>query len=48
VGFVHVLLAQQEFPEEDDERIAYVIPAGVYYFYKYYGDRNDDFVQICL
>lgn len=45
---MHVLVAQLELPEEDDERIAYVIPAGVYYFYKYNGDRNDDFVQIRL
>lgn len=29
MGFVHVLLTQLEFPEEDDERVAYVKPAGV-------------------
>lgn len=38
MGFVHVLLAQLEIPEEDDERVAYVIPTGVYYLYKYYDD----------
>jgi len=41
--FVHIILTEAEF--EDDERMAYVIPAGVYYFYKYYGEINDDFAQ---
>ena len=36
--FVHVFLREQDFP--DDERVAYVIPAGIYYFYQFYGKRR--------
>ena len=36
--FVHVILREQDFP--DDERVAYVIAAGIYYFYKFYYSRR--------
>ena len=45
--FIHIMLTEAEF--DDDEQMGYVIPSGVYYFYKYYGDRiNDSFIQTHL
>ena len=45
--FIHIMLTEAEF--NDDEQMGYVIPSGVYYFYKYYGDRiNDGFIQTRL
>ena len=43
--FVHIILREQNYP--DDERVAYVIAAGVFYFYKFYNNRRstlEDFI----
>jgi len=37
--FVHIYLKELDFP--DDERVAYVIPAGIFYFFKYYDNRRE-------
>jgi len=37
--FVHICLKELDYP--DDERLAYVIPAGIFYFYKYYNNRRE-------
>ena len=43
--FAHIILREQDIP--DDERVAYVIAAGIFYFYKFYGKRRstlEDFI----
>ncbi len=37
--FVHIILREQDF--YDDERVAYVIAAGIFYFFKFYENRDE-------
>jgi len=43
--FVHIVLREVDYP--DDERVAYVIPSGIFYDFKFYGKRRstlEDFI----
>ena len=43
--FVHIVLREVDYP--DDERVAYVIPSGIFYDFKFYGRRRstlEDFI----
>ena len=36
--FVHIVLREVDYP--DDERVAYVIPSGIFYDFKFHGKRR--------
>ena len=43
--FVHIVLREVDYP--DEERVAYVIPSGIFYDFKFYGKRRstlEDFI----